>query len=65
VKQNEKHLTISLHPFLHAYFTKGIVSRQVKWFLKYKKWVKLETDSSLALLEYHFRNKAGGEIELS
>ncbi len=65
VKQNEKHLTIVLHPFLHAYFTKGIISRQVKWFLKYKKWVNLETDSSLALLEYHFRNKAGGEIELS
>jgi ribonuclease G len=65
VKQNEKQLTISLHPFLHAYFTKGMISRQVKWFLKYKKWVKLETDSSLALLEYHFRNKAGGEIELS
>jgi len=65
VKQNEKQLTISLHPFLHAYFTKGIISRQVKWFLKFKKWVRLEKDSSLALLEYHFRNKAGGEIELS
>lgn len=65
VKQNEKQLSISLHPFLHAYFTKGIISRQVKWFFKYKKWVHLEKDSSLALLEYHFRNKAGGEIELN
>jgi len=64
VKQNEKQLTISLHPFLHAYFTKGIISRQVKWYFKYKKWVRLIKDSSLALLEYQFRNNVGEEIEL-
>ncbi len=64
VKQNEKKLTISLHPFLHAYFTKGIISRQVKWYFKYKKWVRLVKDSSLALLEYQFRNNVGEKIEL-
>ena len=65
VKQNEKQLTIALHPFVHAFFTKGIISRRVKWFFKYKRWVKLEVDSSLGLLDYNFHNKAGEQIELS
>ena len=65
LKQNEKQLTIALHPFVHAFFTKGIISRRVKWFFKYKQWVKLEVDSSLGLVDYNFHNKAGEPIELS
>ncbi len=65
MKQNEKHLTISLHPYLHAYFTKGIPSKQMKWYLKYRKWVNLEIDSSLALVDYQFRNKVGEQIDLN
>lgn len=65
IKQNEQQLTVALHPFLHAYFTKGIISRRVKWFFKYKKWVRMEIDSSLGLVDYHFHNKAGEQIELA
>ena len=65
VKQNEKELTIAMHPFVHAYFTKGVYSRQMQWFIKYKKWVNLEVDSSLGLVDYHFHNKVGEEIEVA
>jgi ribonuclease G len=64
-KQNESGITIQLHPFLHAYFTKGLISKQVKWYMKYHSWIKLEEDSSLGLSEFKFRNKAGEKIELS
>jgi len=63
-KQNEKKLTVSLHPYLYAYFTKGIYSKRVQWFLKYYKWVNLVEDSSLGLTEFHFVNSTGEEIEL-
>ncbi len=65
MKQNEKNLTVSLHPYLYAYFTAGVVSKRTKWWLKYKRWVNLETDSSLGLVDYRFRNKAGEVIELA
>lgn len=65
LKQNEKHLTISLHPYLHAYFTRGFPSRRLKWLFKYKRWVRLEIDSSLGLADYHFHNRTGELIELS
>jgi ribonuclease G len=63
-KQNERGITIQLHPFLEAFFTKGIPSKQMRWYLKYHTWIKLESDSSLGLSEFKFRNKAGEKIEL-
>jgi len=63
-KQNEKNMTVLLHPYLYAYFTAGTMSRRMKWFLKYFKWVKIVEDSSLALSEYHFINSAGEQVEV-
>ncbi len=64
VKQNEQNLVLALHPFLYAYYTKGIISKRVKFFFKYKKWVNLVKDSSLGITEFHFLNKDGEEIHL-
>jgi ribonuclease G len=55
---------IGLHPYLHAYFTTGLISRRVKWFFKYYKWIKLIKDSSLPVTEYRFQDESGEEIEL-
>ena len=63
-KQNEKKLTITLHPYLYAYYTKGLISRQWKWYFKYKRWINLIEDTSMAILEYSFINSHGEEIEL-
>ena len=65
VKQNEKDLVLALHPYLHAYFTKGIISQRMRWYFKYKRWVTLVMDSSLAVTEFKFLNKEGEEIQLS
>ncbi|MFQ3576146.1 MAG: Rne/Rng family ribonuclease, partial [Cytophagales bacterium] len=46
-RQNEKNITIVVHPFLHSHFTKGLISQQVKWYLKHKKWVKVVKDSTI------------------
>ncbi|MCK6617373.1 MAG: Rne/Rng family ribonuclease [Cyclobacteriaceae bacterium] len=65
VKQNQRQLVLALHPYLYAYFTKGIFSQRVKWFIKYKRWVHLEVDSSMGITEFKFLNKEGEEIELN
>ncbi|MGF1639052.1 MAG: ribonuclease E/G [Cyclobacteriaceae bacterium] len=64
-KQNELGFSIALHPYLYAYFTKGIISKKIKWFFAYKRWINLISDSSLAIMEYHFYNKLGEQIELT
>jgi len=64
-KQNESNISISLHPFLYAYFTKGFISQQVKWLFHYKTWVNLIKDSSLGVVEFTFHNKDGEVIEVN
>jgi ribonuclease G len=63
-KQNEKKVSIVLHPFLQAYFTKGLVSQRMKWLLRYRTWVNLIADSSLGLTEFKFLNQHGDEIDV-
>ncbi len=63
-KQNESSVSVVLHPYLHSYFTKGIMSKQISWFLKYRKWVSLVEDSSLGIADFKFHNKAGELIEI-
>ena len=63
--QNEKKLVLAVHPYLHSFFTKGIFSLRVKWFLKYKRWVQIVADSSLGITEYQFLNQEGEEIQIN
>jgi ribonuclease G len=65
VNQNESKIMIGLHPYLYAYFTKGIISKRVKWFFRYFKWVKLVPDSSLPVTEYKFLDDTGETIEIT
>lgn len=64
LKQNEPKISLMVHPFVYAYYKEGFISKQIKWFLKYKRWVTLVKDSTLGLMEYHFLDKNGEEIEL-
>lgn len=63
-RQNEKDVTLIVHPYLHAYYTAGFPSRRMKWFLHYKAWIKVVKDSSFGVTEYKFVNKFGDEIEI-
>ena len=63
-KQNSSGISLVVHPFLYAFFTKGIFSKRFGWMMKYHKWVKLVQDSSLPITQYKFLNKEIEEIEL-
>lgn len=65
VKQNESKLVLAVHPYLYAYFTSGFISQRMRWYFKYKRWVNLVIDTSLAITEFKFLNKEGEEIQLS
>jgi ribonuclease G len=60
--RQEKGVRLEVHPYLYAYFTKGIISRQWKWFFKYKQWIPIQSRTDNQLLEYRFRSKDNTEI---
>lgn len=63
-EQNEKDVTLSVHPYIEAYIKKGIYSCQWKWFFKYGKWIKVNPVTSYSLTEFHFLNSKEEEIKL-
>jgi len=61
--QNEKSLSLYVHPYINAYLKKGgLNSIQFKWFKKYHKWVRINEMNNFHLLQYQFYNKNGEEI---
>lgn len=64
-EQNESSISVTVHPFLEAYLTRGIFSSiQGKWRSKYKKKIKIRPESAHHFLEYHFYNESGDEIKI-
>ncbi len=63
-RTKEAKIVLQVHPYLHAFYTKGIVSRQAKWFFKHFKWVKIESNDDLYINEYKFFDENHDEIRL-
>ncbi|WGH27530.1 MAG: Rne/Rng family ribonuclease [Candidatus Bostrichicola ureolyticus] len=51
---NHNRIILHIHPFIAAYLQKGLFSIQLKWFFKYKKWIKIIPRYSFKYLEYKF-----------
>lgn len=57
-------VTLLVHPYLEAYFKKGLLSKQMSWFMKYGKWIPVQGVTANHLLEYTFVNKEHEEIAI-
>jgi len=57
-------ITLRCNPFIYAFLKKGLISKQVSWFMNYKKWIRLQVDNEYSLNEYRFFNKFNDEIRL-
>jgi ribonuclease G len=54
-KNKNKKLTLHVHPFVASYLKKGIISEQIKWFFKHKKWIKVLPRDAYQYLQYRFK----------
>ena len=57
-------LTLNVHPFIHAYLTKGFLSIQRKWYWRWKKWVKVQPEGALQFLAYTVQDGSGNVVPL-
>lgn len=57
-------LELHVHPYLASYFIKGVISKQMKWFLQHKKWVRVKGRTDHHFLQYTFKDKKGEVISL-
>ncbi|GGE40589.1 Rne/Rng family ribonuclease [Psychroflexus planctonicus] len=64
IKKNHKNITLTTHPFIAAYLTRGFPSPRSKWFFDHKKWVKIQPRDAYTYLEYHFHDASGNIIKI-
>lgn len=55
-------LSLSVHPFVESYLTKGYPSIRTKWLLRFKKRIKIKPVNDYAMLEFHFFNGKNEEV---
>ncbi len=55
-------LTLCVHPFIHAYLTRGLPSIQQKWWLRWRKWVKVRPEGALQLLSFAVKDGQENEV---
>ena len=63
-KQHETKITIVVHPFVHAYLTKGFFSKRFKWILNYLHRIKIIPNQEFQINQYKCYNKDMEEIVL-
>jgi len=54
MEENKSGVALHAHSFVASHLTKGLSSIQVKWFLKYKKWIKIVPRDAFPYLKYQF-----------
>ena len=61
-RHNQRKLTLFVHPYVDAYLTKGFPSKRMKWCLKYRRNIEIDSSDQLGITEFHFYDKNGEEI---
>ncbi|MEI7661703.1 MAG: Rne/Rng family ribonuclease [Bacteroidota bacterium] len=63
-EQNEKQLTLMVHPYVYAFLTHGLFNFKWKWWRMFGQRINIKTQNASHFLEYHFFNKNGDEIKM-
>ena len=64
-EQNEKSLTVIVHPFVRSYIIAGLFkSIRRKWQKKYKIKIKIISSSDYGIMQYSFLNADNEEVKL-
>lgn len=58
-------LYLQAHPYIEAYIKKGFPSMQMRWLMKFKKWIKIRPNTDYGLSKYNFYDSNDDEIRLN
>jgi len=54
MEEDRPGIALHVHSFVASHLTKGFNSIQLKWFMKYKKWIKIVPRDAFPYLKYEF-----------
>lgn len=59
---NHKNLTLRAHPMMISYIKQGLPSLRMKWWIKYRRWLKLISEPSFFVTRLEFQDTDGHPI---
>ncbi|MEY3983826.1 MAG: hypothetical protein RL160_1385, partial [Bacteroidota bacterium] len=59
---NHQGVVLKAHPFIAAYISQGFPSVRLKWWWKYRHWLRVEAVDTFHIGEYRFEDRHGKEI---
>lgn len=59
---NHKNLMLRAHPMVISYIKYGFPSRRLKWWFKYRRWLKLQAEPSFQVTRLEFQDSFGHPI---
>lgn len=62
VAKTKSKILLEVHPYIAAYINKGLLSRRIKWMIKYRRKIKILPTESYSYLEYKFIDNQGQQI---
>lgn len=57
-------IVLTVHPYIEAFLKKGIPSIQMKWYMKFYKWIKIRSNNDYSMTAYKFHDQNDDEIRL-
>jgi ribonuclease G len=57
-------LKLKVHPYVAAYLKRGLPSAQMKWYMKYYRWLDIQTDNDFPITTFKFYDGKDDEIKL-
>ena len=63
-KIKTKKIILNVHPFIASYLKKGFIPIYMRWNFKFRISMKVQTQTSYHMLEYHFFDRDDNEIDL-
>jgi len=64
-KIRTRRIYLNVHPFLASFLNSGLFSLARKWSIKHRIYLKVQPVTSYHMLEYHFFDPDGDEIDLA
>ena len=58
-------IKLMAHPFVYAYLKRGLPNKQMRWYRKFSRWVKVHENADYGLTEYKFFDERDDEIRLN
>jgi ribonuclease G len=65
MQSRPKGLNLKVHPYLEAFLKRGWPSTQMRWYMKYHKWISVTAHVDFQLNDYRFFDNNDDEIRLN